>query len=53
MTRGATTIELDFNAPGTTGNNPPAAGSYLVKQSRRPIRDEQDFTNARALPPAR
>jgi alpha-tubulin suppressor-like RCC1 family protein len=49
ITRGKTKIELDFTAPGTDGNKPPAATSYLVKQSSRPIRTRRDFTTAQAL----
>jgi hypothetical protein len=49
MTRGPSRIELDFTAPGTNANLPPAATTYLIKQSLRPIRGERDFTAAHAL----
>jgi alpha-tubulin suppressor-like RCC1 family protein len=49
ITRGKTEIELEFTAPGTDGNNPPAATSYLIKQSSHPIRDHHSFTAAQAL----
>ena len=49
ITRGKTKIELDFTAPGTNGRNPPAADSYLVKQSLTPIANQHDFTYAPAL----
>jgi hypothetical protein len=42
-------IELSFNAPGTDGNRPPAARTYLVKQSRRPIRGRRGFRRAQTL----
>ena len=42
-------IQLDFTAPGTNGSNPPAAETYLIKQSLRPIRDQRDFATAQAL----
>ncbi|MDQ6774876.1 MAG: fibronectin type III domain-containing protein, partial [Actinomycetota bacterium] len=48
-TRGKTKIELDFNAPGTDAQHPPPARSYLVKQSRRPIRNASDFAHAQTL----
>ncbi len=44
-----TKIALTFNTPGSDGNRPPAARSYLVKQSRRPIRSRRGFRRARAL----
>ncbi len=44
-----TQIELDFNAPGTDRDHPPAARSYLVKQSTRPIRNPRDFARAQTL----
>ena len=49
IVRGRTKIELDFIAPGTNANNPPAATTYLIKQSTHPIRDQHDFTAAQAL----
>ncbi len=42
-------IELSFNAAGTDGDDPPAAHSYLIRQSRRPIRTARDFTRAETL----
>jgi hypothetical protein len=48
-TLGATQIELFFNAPGTDGSRPPAARSYVVKQSRRPIRSARSFARAHTL----
>lgn len=47
--RGAGRIVLTFRAPGTDGSRPPAANSYLVKQSQRPIRTAADFRRAAAL----
>jgi hypothetical protein len=49
VARGKTEIELDWRAPGTDADNPPAADGYLVKESTRPIRDQHDFTTAQAL----
>ncbi|MDQ6804730.1 MAG: RCC1 domain-containing protein, partial [Actinomycetota bacterium] len=49
LTRARNRIELDFTAPGTDGEHPPPARSYLVKQSLSPIRDQRDFTRAQAL----
>lgn len=46
---GKTQIELDFNAPGTDGKGPPPARTYLVKESRRPIRSAGDFARAQTL----
>lgn len=43
------TITLTFNAPGTDHANPPAAHSYLIKQSPHPIRTPRDFRRAQAL----
>jgi len=40
---------LEFDAAGTDGNRPPAAHSYVVKQSRRPIRRAREFRRARSL----
>ncbi len=45
----ATKIVLSFNAPGTDGNHPPAARSYLIKQSPRTIRGTHAFARARTL----
>jgi hypothetical protein len=47
--RGKTKIELEFTAPGTDGGNPPAAHSYLIKQSLRPIRSQHEFATADSL----
>ncbi len=40
---------LTFRAPGSDGSRPPAARSYLVKQSRRPIRSRRSFRRAQTL----
>jgi alpha-tubulin suppressor-like RCC1 family protein len=45
----STRVALSFNAPGTNGSKPPAARSYLVKQSLRPIRGAHDFARAQTL----
>jgi len=42
-------IVLRFRAPGSDGADPPAARTYLIKQSRRPIRNARAFRRARAL----
>jgi hypothetical protein len=42
-------IALTFIAPGADGQQPPAARAYLVKQSLRPIRSENDLARAREL----
>ena len=42
-------IQLSFRAPGTDGAKPPAARSYIIKQSLRPIRTARDFDRAPAL----
>jgi alpha-tubulin suppressor-like RCC1 family protein len=42
-------IVLTFTAPGTDGGKPPAARTYLVKQSRRPIRSSRSFRKAQTL----
>ena len=44
-----TTIVLRFKAAGTHGSRPPAARSYVVKQSRRPIRSARAFRRAQTL----
>jgi hypothetical protein len=44
-----TTIVLTFTAPGTDGSNPPAAHTYLIKQSTHAIRNARDFTRAHTL----
>ena len=43
------TIVLSFNAVGTDGSRPPAARSYVVRQSLRPIRTARDFARASSL----
>ncbi|MEJ7892118.1 MAG: fibronectin type III domain-containing protein [Solirubrobacteraceae bacterium] len=45
----ATSIKLTFNAPGTDGRRGPAARSYLVKQSLRPIAGARSFAQAKTL----
>ena len=45
----ASKIALTFNAPSADGFRPPAARSYLVKQSSRPIRGPRGFARARTL----
>ncbi len=45
----STTIVLTFAAPGSDGQNPPAARTYLIKQSQRPIRGARDFLAAPTL----
>jgi len=42
-------VVLWFDAPGSDGTKPPAARSYLVKQSLRPIRTARDFSHAQPL----
>ena len=42
-------IILRFNAAGSDGSRPPAARSYVVKQSRRPIRSARGFRRAPSL----
>ena len=52
LAAGATTagkVVLTFRAPGSDGQNPPAARTYLIKQSLRPIRNARDFKRAQAL----
>ena len=49
VVRGRTKLELDFKAPGTNADKPPATTSYLVKQSLRPIGTQHDFSTAQAL----
>lgn len=44
-----TRVALSFRAAGTDRNRPPAARSYLLKQSPRPIRSKRSFRRARAL----
>jgi len=43
------TITLTFQAAGTESSKAPAARSYLIKQSLRPIRSARDFRRADAL----
>ena len=45
----STRVVLSFAAPGSDGNNPPAARAYLVKQSRQPIRGTRSFLAAQTL----
>jgi len=40
---------LTFDAAASDGRSEPAAQTYLVKQSRRPIRTKRDFAQAQAL----
>jgi hypothetical protein len=42
-------IILTFRAPGSDGSSPPAARSYVIKQSPRPIRTRRDFERSHAL----
>ena len=42
-------IVLSFKAPGSDGSRPPAARSYVIKQSRRPIRSARSFRRAQSL----
>jgi hypothetical protein len=42
-------VTLYFEAAGTDGNRGPAARSYVVKQSRRPIRGARGFRRAQTL----
>jgi hypothetical protein len=42
-------IALSFNVPGTDGRKPPAARTYVIKQSRRPIRGARGFARASTL----
>ena len=42
-------ITLTFNAPGTDAGKPPAARSYLIKQSLRPLRTARDVRRAPSL----
>src|SRR5262249_33714728 len=43
------TIALHFDSVGSDGTSPPAARSYLIRQSPRPIRTFHDFDRAAAL----
>jgi len=43
------TIVLTFRAAGTDRTKPPAAHSYVIKQSTQPIRTPRDFHAAHAL----
>jgi alpha-tubulin suppressor-like RCC1 family protein len=45
----STRIELDFIVVGNSGNQPPAAQTYLIKQSPTPIGSARDFKRAFAL----
>ncbi len=42
-------LTLTFRATGTEFSKPPAARSYVIKQSLRPIRSARDFRSAFAL----
>jgi len=42
-------VVLSFNVPGTDGRKPPAARTYVIKQSRRPIRGSRGFVRAQTL----
>jgi hypothetical protein len=42
-------IVLNFKAVGSNGSSPPAARSYLIAQSQRPIRTARDFSHAAKL----
>ena len=44
-----TAVVLRFKAAGTDGNRPPAARTYVVKQSTRPIRGRRGFRRAQTL----
>ena len=44
-----TKVVLSFRAAGTHGRRLPAARSYLVKQSRRPIKTRRGFRRAQTL----
>jgi alpha-tubulin suppressor-like RCC1 family protein len=44
-----TAIQLTFAAAASDGRHAPAARSYVIKQSRRPIRTEAQFTRATTL----
>ena len=44
-----TRVLLSFRAAGTDGSRLPAAHTYVVKQSRSPIRTRRDFRRAAAL----
>ena len=48
-TAGPRRLTLSFPATGTDFSRPPAARSYVIKQSRRPIRSARDFRRADAL----
>jgi len=45
----ATKAAITFRAPGTSGSQPPAARSYVLKQSTRRIRRARAFRRAPAL----
>jgi hypothetical protein len=42
-------IVLTFKAPGSDGSSAPAARTYLIKQSQRPIRSARAFQRADSL----
>jgi len=45
----STRISLSFVAPGSDGSKPPAARSYLIRQSSSPIRGDRSFRRAQPL----
>ena len=45
----ARAVVLNFRAPGTDGSRAPAARGYLVRQSRRPMRDARAFRRGQTL----
>jgi len=42
-------VALSFSAVGTDREKPPAARSYVIKQSRKPIRGARGFARAQTL----
>jgi alpha-tubulin suppressor-like RCC1 family protein len=49
VARGRTRIELRFSAPGSDGGGGPAVTSYVIRQSRHPLRTGLAFAHAPAL----
>jgi len=47
--RSSRQVELAFQAPGSDRTRPPAARSYVIMQSARPIRTARDLKRAQAL----
>ena len=45
----SSSVLLTFRAPGTDGDRPPAARTYVGTQSRRPIRGARSFRRAQTL----